>query len=555
MFKLKKLVLAAAVSMSIAAPAAAESVTFGVQAPITGQYANEGQGIEKAVKLLAKQLNDKGGLLGKDVKVVACDDEGKATQAALCGRNLSNQDVFAVIGSYTSGATAASQPIFARANILQTSDGTAEQLTQHGYKLFFRNAPPNSAEAKFTGKYLVKDKGYKRIAVVSDHSSFSKGLGEAVADAIKKEGGNMVFNGFINAGSQDYRSVLTTIKSKNPDVIYFSGYYSDGGLLRAQQKDLGINADFVGGDANQNVKFGEIAGDAAAGTVIINVPAPENLPYPEAKSFLSDYKAAYGETPPSIFTLTNADGMRAIVKAVQETKSFDPDKVAGYLHGLRDFPGITGPLGFDKNGERLGSAFQAFEIQPDGSYKTIYRKPVTERTRQGSHTHGHIPAAARQRADGGKYLCPDRARLHHGLRHPETDQLRPWRLGGSGCLHRPDCNHQHGGERFRSRQLGRDPGFRGSRSCSGWRGGTSRIYGLPAVTQCPPAVGCGFGAGRIDVPRERYDAALESANADLPGRHPALHQLAFWWRGDQCHPDGYRRGVLHSDAGALPVRQ
>lgn len=374
MGKLRLALATATLSLTVSVSASADPVTFGVQAPITGQYANEGQGIEKAVKLIAKQLNADGGLEGREVKVVSCDDEGKPTQAALCGRQLANQEVFAVIGSYTSGATAASQPVLARANILQTSDGTAEQLTQNGYKTFFRNAPPNSAEAKFTGDYLVNAEGYKRIAIIKDHSSFAEGLGDAVAKAVKSEGGNVIFNGYITAGSQDYRSVLTSIKSKNPDVIYFSGYYSDGGLIRSQQKALGIDADFVGGDANQNVKFAEIAGDASTGSVIINVPAPENLPYPEAKKFLSDYEDAYGEKPPSIFTLTNTDGMRAIVKAVQETGSFEPEKVADYLHELRDFPGFTGPLGFDENGERLGSAFQAFEVQKDGSYNTIYPK-------------------------------------------------------------------------------------------------------------------------------------------------------------------------------------
>jgi len=372
MVKLRIVLATAALSLGMAGVAVADSVTFGVQAPITGQYANEGQGMEKAVKLVAKQLNEAGGLLGKEVKVVSCDDEGKATQAALCGRDLANQEVFAVIGSYTSGATAASQPVLDRANILQTSDGTAEQLTQKGYNLFFRNAPPNSAEAEFTGDYLVNVKKYERIAIIKDHSSFAKGLGEATAAAIEKQGGNIIFDGFITAGSQDYRSILTKIKSENPDIIYFSGYYSDGGLIRAQQASLAIDADFVGGDANQNVKFAEIAGKAAEGSVIINVPAPANLPYPEAKQFLKDYEEAYGESPPSIFTLTNTDGMRAIVQAVQETKSFDPETVADYLHGLRDFPGFTGPLGFDDKGERLGSAFQAFEIQADNTYKAIY---------------------------------------------------------------------------------------------------------------------------------------------------------------------------------------
>lgn len=351
---------------------AATTVKIGVQAPITGDYANEGQGIEKAVRLLAKEQNAKGGLLGHKIEVVACDDEGKATQGALCARRLVNDGVFAVIGTYTSGAAAAAQPIYARANVIQTSDGTAEQLTQHGYKTFFRNAPPNSAEAKFTAKYLVNVKHYKRIVVLSDHSSFANGLGDAVDTAVKQDGGNVVYRGYITAGSQNFTSVLTKVKGLNPDVIYFSGYYSDGGLLRAQQVQLEIKAAFVGGDANQNVDFSKLAGNAAAGSVIINVPAPENLPYPTAKEFLAKYKAAYGESPPSIYTLTNADGMRAVMYAVEQTKSLDPTKVENFLHKLRDFPGITGKLGFAANGERIGSAFQAFQVQADGSYKTLY---------------------------------------------------------------------------------------------------------------------------------------------------------------------------------------
>ncbi|AWN15544.1 branched-chain amino acid ABC transporter substrate-binding protein [Salinisphaera sp. LB1] len=368
------LATAAAVAMGVSSLAmAAGTVTFGVQAPITGKYANEGQGIEKAVKLLAKEQNAKGGLLGKQIKVQACDDEGKATQAALCARRLTNAGVFAVIGSYTSGAASAAQPIYARANVIQTSDGTADELTQRGFKTFFRNAPPNSAEAKFTGEYLVNHKHYQRIAVISDHSSFSKGLGDAVAEAIKSDGGQVLTRAYINSGSQDFTSVLTDIKSKNPDVIYFSGYYSDGGLLRSQEKQLGMNVPFVGGDANQNVAFAKIAGDAAQGSIIVNVPAPENLPYKAAKEFLAAYQKAYGEAPPSIFTLTNADGMRVVMKAVEETHSLNPKKVEAYLHQKIDkFPGITGPISFSSKGERIGSAFQAFEVQADGSYKTVY---------------------------------------------------------------------------------------------------------------------------------------------------------------------------------------
>lgn len=360
------------VALAASSALAADPIVIGVQAPITGQYANEGQGIEKGVKLIAKQINDQGGLLGHTIEVKTCDDAGQASQAAICARQLVNDGVLAVIGTYTSGAALAAEPIYARANVIQTSDGTSDKLTQGGYKTFFRNAPPNSAEAKFTAEYLVKGRKFQRIAVLSDHSSFAKGLSDAVIQAVKDDGGNLVYTGFITAGSQDYTAVLTKIKSVNPDVLYFSGYYPDGGLIRAQMKQLDMGATFVGGDANQNVAFAKIAGNAAQGAIIINVPSPDNLPYPEAKQFLADYKAAYGQEPPSIYTFTNADGFRAVIAAVKATQSTDPAKLIPWLHDLKDFQGLTGTFSWNANGERIGSPFTAFEIQADGSYKIVY---------------------------------------------------------------------------------------------------------------------------------------------------------------------------------------
>ncbi len=351
---------------------AAAPIVIGVQAPITGAYAEEGQGIENAVKLLAAEQNAKGGLLGRQIEVKVCDDEGEAAQAAICARQLVSAHAIAVIGSYTSGAALAAEPIYARANVIQTSDGTSDQLLAKGYKTWFGNAAPNSAEAEFTAKYLVSVRGFKRIAVLSDHSSFATGLAQAVEQDLKAAGGNVVATDYINAGSQNFTPVLTRLKALNPDAIYFSGYYSDGGLIRAQMQQLGLNAVFVGGDANQNTAFAKIAGPAAAGSIIINVPAPQDLPYPAAKEFVASYQKQYGSLPPSVFTLTNADGMRAVMQAVEKTGSTDPNRLEAYLHSLKDFQGLTGTFSWNEKGERIGSPFVAFEVQGDGSYKILY---------------------------------------------------------------------------------------------------------------------------------------------------------------------------------------
>lgn len=378
MSRLTKLsTLSAAVSVALmglgTAVAANGPIKIGVQAPITGEYAAEGQGIENGVKLIAKQHNDAGGVLGRKIEVIVCDDEGKAAQAAICARKLVNDGVIAVIGTYTSGAALAAAPIYSAANVIQTSDGTSDELTQKGWKTFFRNAPPNSDEAQFVANYFVKVKQYKRIAVLSDHSSYATGLAKATVDAIKKDGGNLVGQDFINAGTQDYSAVLTKLKAKDPDVLFFSGYYTDGGLIRAQMKQLGMNAVFVGGDANQNENFAKIAGNAAAGAVIVNVPAPENLPYPEAKQFLADYTKAFGAPPPSIYTFTNADGFRAVIAAIESTKSTETSKLIPWLHDMKKpFDGLTGPFTWDAKGERIGSPMSAFEVQAGGGYKTIY---------------------------------------------------------------------------------------------------------------------------------------------------------------------------------------
>ncbi len=360
--------------LSLSYKAMASDILIGVQAPITGKYANEGQGIAQAVKLIVSQENAKGGVLGRKIKVIVCDDGGTAVQAAICARDLVNKGVIAVIGSYTSTSTEAAEVTYYRAKVLQTSDGTSDRLTKHGYWTFFRNSFPNSAEATFTAKYLVNKKHYKRIVVLSDHSSYSDGLSNAVAKAIKKAGGKVLYRGRITSGAQNFTPILTKIKSMNPDVIYFGGYYTDGGLLRAQQVQLRIKADFVGGDSVDNPDFFKLAGQSAAGTYLINVPTPTMLPYPLAINFLKAYKAKYHMMPPSIWTLLNTDGLRAILHAIKETGTTNTVKLAKYLHNLKNFPGITGQISFLKNGERTGSSYMVYIIQKNGSYKIVYKE-------------------------------------------------------------------------------------------------------------------------------------------------------------------------------------
>jgi branched-chain amino acid transport system substrate-binding protein len=371
----KKLTGAIALSAVVASSlVAADTVKIGVQAPITGKYANEGQSIENFVKLIVAEKNAEGGLLGKQIEVVTCDDEAKAQKAAVCAKKLVNAGVFAVIGSYTSGATEAAQTTYFRNKVLQTSDGTSDSLISKKYWTFFRNSFPNSSQSDFTADYFVNVKNYKRIVVLSDYSSYSAGLGDSTEASTKALGGNVIFRGKVKSGTQNFTAVLTKIKAMKPDVIYYSGYYTDGGLIKAQQTQLQIDADFVGGDSNDNPDFVKLAGKSAEGTVLINFPTPEILPYPEAKKYLAAYKAEFKMNPPSIWPVTNADGLRAIIEGVEKTKSFDTKKISDYIRNtMTDFPGITGPFNIREDGERVGAKFVVYKMANDGT-KTVVTK-------------------------------------------------------------------------------------------------------------------------------------------------------------------------------------
>ncbi len=365
-----KLVLASLI-LSSSALFAHGVIKIGVQAPITGKYASEGQAIDNFVRLIAKQENAKGGIIGKKITVLTCDDEGKSQKAAVCARKFSDAKVLAVIGSYTSNAALAAQTIYFRNHILQTTDGTSNKLIAKKYWTFFRNSYPNSAEGSFTAKYLVKDRHFKKIVVLSDYSSYSNGLANATEASIKDIGGNVVYRGKIKSGTQNFTAILTKIKALKPDAIYFSGYFSDGGLIRSQQKELGIKAVFVGGDSNDNPNFAKLAGDAAKGSLIINFPSPKTLPYKIAKTYIKAYKTAYKTNLPSIFPVLNADGLRVILYAIKTIKSTDTKKISNFLHNLKNYPGITGPITFRNDGERINVKFLVYQLQKDGSYKVL----------------------------------------------------------------------------------------------------------------------------------------------------------------------------------------
>ena len=348
---------------------AADTVKVGLMAPLTGSWASEGQGMKKIVELLAEQQNAKGGVLGKKIEVVTEDDGGDPRTASLAAQRLTTKGVAVVVGTYGSAVTEASQNIYDEAGIPQIANGsTAIRLTEKGFKKFFRTAPRDDEQGRMAVQTIEK-LGFKKVAILHDSSAYAKGLADEANALLKKKGTEVVFFDALTPKESDYTAILTKLKGANPNVVLFTGYYPEAGLLLKQKKGMNWNVPFIGGDATNNVDLVKIAGKAAEGYYFLSPPQPQDLDTAEAKAFLADFQKKYGELPPSIWAVLAGDGFRVMVAGIAGAKSTDGAKVAEYLHkDLKNFSGLSGPIAFDAKGDREGEVYRVYKVDAEGKF-------------------------------------------------------------------------------------------------------------------------------------------------------------------------------------------
>lgn len=366
------------------APGAAggDKIKIGLEAPLTGDYAYEGKGMQKAVQLLVDQANAAGGINGKQIELIVEDDKGDPKEAALVADRMVSNKVAAVIGAYNSSATEPASVTYNRANILHvTPSSTRVSLTDKGFKQFFRTCFLDDRQAMFAVAFMTQVLGNKNIGILHDNSTYGQGLAEETRHFAEQAGLKVVFYDAINPADQDFTPVLTKIKSANPETVYFTGYHAQAGQLLKQAPAVGLQTQWMGGNASNNAEIIDIAGlENAKGMMFTTEPLPKDYDNPEAQKFLADYKAKYNEDAESVWWVMAADAFRVIKYAMEQTKSTDTTKLAEFLHSsFKDFPGITGPiLGFDAKGDRLGSIHKAYVIQDTGNIAPYDKQPTLQ---------------------------------------------------------------------------------------------------------------------------------------------------------------------------------
>ena len=353
------------------AAAAAPPVKIGVMGPLTGQWASEGQDMEAIVQLLAARFNAAG--QGRQVSILVADDAGDPRTAALAAQNLVAGGAVAVIGTYGSAITEASQDVYAEENVLQIATGsTSIRLTEKGLPLFFRTCPRDDEQGRVLAAN-VAGLGFKKAALVHDNSSYAKGLAEEVKPLLAARNIAVVFYDAITPGDRDHTATLTKIKTTDPDVIIFTGYYPEAALLLRQKKDMGWPAAMIGGDATNNSALVEIAGrESAVGYYFISPPGPGDLRSPKSQALLKTFQEKHGRLPSSVWAMMAGDAFGVLAQALNglgDQAEIDGPALAAYLRqNLKGYEGFTGSISFNEKGDRLGDVYRLYQVDRDGGF-------------------------------------------------------------------------------------------------------------------------------------------------------------------------------------------
>ncbi|AMO98792.1 periplasmic binding domain protein [Collimonas arenae] len=349
--------MAAAIALSFAGSAFAQEqvVKIAHVGPITGPIGHIGKDNENGAKMAIDELNSQGITLdGKKTKFVLMseDDASDPKQATAVAQKLVDAKVAGVIGHVNSGTSIPASKIYYDAGIPQISPSTTSaKYTQQGYNTTFRVVANDSQLGGALGRYAAKTLHAKTAAVIDDRTAYGQGLAEEFTKAAKASGMTIIATQYTNDKATDFNAILTSFKTKKPDVVFFGGLDAGGGPMLRQMKQLGIKAKYMGGDAICTSDLPKLAGDGMSNDQVICAEA--GGVEESARKGLDDFKVAYKKKYGQdvvIYAPYTYDALMTMADAMQKAKSADPKKYLPELAKIHH-KGVTGMISFDPKGD------------------------------------------------------------------------------------------------------------------------------------------------------------------------------------------------------------
>ncbi|MBK9362398.1 MAG: branched-chain amino acid ABC transporter substrate-binding protein [Rubrivivax sp.] len=362
--KFNAIIGAAVVLMAGSAYAQDMVVKIGHVGPTSGQIAHLGKDNENGARMAIEELNAKGvSIGGKKVKfeLLAEDDAGDPKQGTAAAQKLADAKVNGVIGHLNSGTTIPASKIYSDAGIPQISpSATNPKYTRNGYKTAFRVVADDVHLGGTLGKYAVKELKGKSIAVIDDRTAYGQGVADEFEKGVKSAGGKTVGREFTNDKATDFTAILTSLKAKKPDIVFFGGMDAVAGPMMRQMKQLGIEAKFMGGDGICSGELPKLAAGAMSDGMVVCAEAGgvEGAAKKSMEDFYARYKAKYNADV-QVYAPYVYDAVNTMVAAMVKANSAEPAKYLPVLAKI-EHTGVTGKIAFDNKGDIKNGALTLY---------------------------------------------------------------------------------------------------------------------------------------------------------------------------------------------------
>jgi branched-chain amino acid transport system substrate-binding protein len=348
---------------------AGDTIKIGIAGAHSGDLASYGLPTVKAAELVAKEVNARGGILGKKIELLVEDDACKPDVATNTATKLVSEGAQVVVGHICSGATKAALGIYKDAGIIVMSpSATNPGLTQSGdYPNFYRTIASDDSQAKLDVDFAINELKVKRVAVIHDKGDYGKGFAGFAKKFIEEDGRAevLLFEG-VTPGAVDYSAVVQKIKRAKVDAVIFGGYHPEASKIVSQMRKKRLKAYFISDDGVKDDTFIKVARQYAEG-VYASGPR-DTSDNPLNIKAVKAHKDAYG-TDPGAFYINAYSAMLAFVNAIEKAGSTDYETLTKTLQSEYVETPI-GKISFDKRGDAIGAGFSVYQVK-NGVYTEL----------------------------------------------------------------------------------------------------------------------------------------------------------------------------------------
>ena len=359
--------VAAAIAFMLSGAASAQElvIKLGHVAPMSGGQAHFGRDNANGAIMAVEELNAKGITIGgKKAKfeLLNEDDAADPKQGTAVAQKLVDAKVQGVIGHLNSGTTIPASKIYHDAGIPQISpSATNPKYTQQNYKSAFRVVANDSQLGGTLGRYAVDKLQAKQIAVIDDRSAYGQGVADEFIKGAKAKSPNIqIARQYTNDKATDFNAILTSIRGKKPDVVFFGGMDNVAGPMLRQMKQLGIKAKFMGGDGICTAELPKLAGTGLGDEQVVcaeagGVTGPKEK---EMEQFHARYKKRFNQDV-QLYAPYVYDAVMTMASAMQKANSVEPAKYLPELAKIKH-EGVTGTIEFDPRGDIKNGALTLY---------------------------------------------------------------------------------------------------------------------------------------------------------------------------------------------------